>query len=125
MSLTNAKENAALDWLYTTTYMQAFTASPEEDESNTAAAVGDRVAPTLGAAGATVAGQKETTADLVLTGIPQGTLVTHIGAWDAAAAGNVISFDELQDANGDPITVTIGSSGELRIDAGNLKFTLD
>ena len=126
MSLSNEFETRALTWMFTADavtrptawYIAAYTAAPSDAGGGTEATGGSyarkQFTPSVSGDLMTNSGALE-----FVTATASWGTITHIGIFDAATGGNLISWGALTTAK------TIDSGDILRFDTGELDVTLD
>ena len=124
MSIGNYLELELLDQVFrnaaapaiATTYISLHTGDPGETGANEL--TGGSYARQAGAFSVAAAGATSNTGDIDFTGMPSATL-THVGVWDATAAGNFLWGGALTASK------ATNSGDTFRIATGDLDVTLD
>ena len=113
----------------TTLYVGLFTSAASDSAAGTEVSGNGYARQT---AAFTVSGTSPTTAATsAVVEFPEATAswgtITYAGVFDASSAGNMLAYAELTDPSDftTPLSKTISSGDVLRINAGNLKVTLD
>jgi hypothetical protein len=129
MSFTNYLENAVMDHVFGAgtfskpagRYVALFTAAPGEAGGGTELANGGyaRQNAAFTVSGSAPTQATNTSAIEYPTATASWGTVTHVGVFDAASGGNLLSYAALS------VAKTIGSGDVFRIPAANLTFTLE
>lgn len=113
----------------TTLYVGLFTSAASDSAAGTEVSGNGYARQT---AAFTVSGTSPTTAATsAVVEFPEATAswgtITYAGVFDASSAGNMLAYAELTDPSDftTPLSKTVNSGDVLRINAGNLKVTLD